>query len=107
MLRFTPMRRIFCGASLNQTPRGKIADYVTRGPRECSPIESKRRINAFRRVFALCGMAEGEPVAFLSETQSWELNVHLTELALQAVGAHLFRNADTTAKRVGTGQSTG
>ena len=29
-------------------------------------IEAKR-INAFRRVFALCGMAEGEPVATLSE----------------------------------------
>ncbi|MDP7391057.1 MAG: hypothetical protein QGH07_04310 [Alphaproteobacteria bacterium] len=52
-------------------------------------IEAKR-INAFRRVFALCGMAEGEPVAFLSETQFWELNVHLTELALQAVGARAF-----------------
>ena len=49
-------------------------------------IEAKR-INAFRRVFALCGMAEGEPVAFLSETQSQELNAHLTELALQALGA--------------------
>ena len=52
-------------------------------------IEAKR-INAFRRVFALCGMAEGEPVAFLSETQSQELNAHLTELALQAVGARAF-----------------
>ena len=52
-------------------------------------IEAKR-INAFRRVFALCGMAEGEPVAFLSETQSQELNAHLTELALQAAGPRAF-----------------
>ena len=44
-------------------------------------IEAKR-INAFRRVFALCGMAEGEPVSILSVTQSLELDVHLNELAL-------------------------
>ena len=35
-------------------------------------------------------MTEGEPFAFLSETQSRELNVYLTELALQAVGARAF-----------------
>ena len=52
-------------------------------------IEAKW-IDAFRRVFALCGVAEGEPVAILSETQSRDLNVHLTELALQALGARAF-----------------
>ena len=49
-------------------------------------IEAKW-IDAFRRVFALCGVAEGEPVAILSETQSRQLNVHLAELALARLGA--------------------
>ena len=58
-------------------------------------IEAKW-IDAFRRVFALCGVAEGEPVAILSETQSQELNAHLTELALQAAGARAYHVAMPT-----------
>ena len=41
-------------------------------------------------------MAEGEPVAILSETQSLELDVHLTELALQALGARAYHVAMPT-----------
>ena len=41
-------------------------------------------------------MAEGEPVAILSETQSLELDVHLTELALQAWGASAYHVAMPT-----------
>ena len=39
-------------------------------------------IAAFARVFALCNVARGEPVAILSETQSRPINVRLAELAL-------------------------
>lgn len=46
-----------------------------------------RWIEAFRRTFAQCGVAAGEDVAILSETQSRALNVHLAELALLALGA--------------------
>ena len=52
-------------------------------------IEAKW-IEAFRRVFELCRVTEGEAVAILSETQSRELNVRLTELALQLLGAKAF-----------------
>lgn len=52
-------------------------------------IEAKW-IESFRRVFALSGVTKGETVAILSETQSRELNVHITELALQALGARAF-----------------
>ncbi len=44
-------------------------------------------IDAFRDVFARCGVAFGDPVAILSETQSRAVNVHLAELALHALGA--------------------
>ena len=47
-------------------------------------------IDAFRRTFDLCKVGAGDPVAILSETQSRPLNVQLTELALQAVGARAF-----------------
>jgi len=47
-------------------------------------------IDAFREVFAACGVRAGEAVAILSETQSRALNVHLAELALHALGARAF-----------------
>lgn len=47
-------------------------------------------IDAFRRVFALCKVGDGDPVAILSETQSRVLNVQLAELALQSLGARAF-----------------
>ena len=52
-------------------------------------IEAKW-IEAFRRVFQLCRVADGEPVAILSETQSRQVNVELAELALQSLGARIF-----------------
>ena len=47
-------------------------------------------IDCFARVFALCRVEAGEPVAILSETQSRRLNVALAELALQRLGARAF-----------------
>jgi 2,5-dihydroxypyridine 5,6-dioxygenase len=47
-------------------------------------------IDCFARVFALCRVAPGEPVAILSETQSRGLNVALAELALLRLGARVF-----------------
>ena len=47
-------------------------------------------IDAFCRVFRLCAVNAGDPVAILSETQSRTLNVRLCELALQSLGARLF-----------------
>ncbi len=44
-------------------------------------------LDAFAEVFAACGVARGDPVAILSETQSRALNVHLAELALHGLGA--------------------
>ena len=52
-------------------------------------IEAKW-IEAFRQVFQLCRVADGEPVAILSETQSRQVNVELAELALQSLGARIF-----------------
>ena len=47
-------------------------------------------INAFAETFAMCKVADGEVVAILSETQSRELNVQLTELALLRLGARPY-----------------
>ncbi|MEE1544706.1 MAG: peptidase M29, partial [Alphaproteobacteria bacterium] len=47
-------------------------------------------INAFAEAFAMCKVADGEVVAILSETQSRELNVQLTELALLRLGARPY-----------------
>ncbi|MCG8424805.1 MAG: peptidase M29 [Proteobacteria bacterium] len=47
-------------------------------------------IAAFARVFELCKVAAGDPVAILSETQSRQINVELAELALLAVAARPF-----------------
>jgi len=52
-------------------------------------IEAKW-IETFVRVFELCGLAPGDGVAILSETQSRPVNVELAELALQRVGANPF-----------------
>jgi 2,5-dihydroxypyridine 5,6-dioxygenase len=47
-------------------------------------------IRAFARVFELCKLGKGDVVAVLSETQSRDVNVHLTELALLRLGARPF-----------------
>ena len=47
-------------------------------------------IDMFCSVFTLCKVAEGEPVAILSESQSRSLNVNLVELALLRLGARPF-----------------
>lgn len=47
-------------------------------------------IAAFVRVFELCKVAPGDPVAILAETQSRALSVHLAELALLQLGARPF-----------------
>lgn len=44
----------------------------------------------FVRTLRLCGIGEGDPVAILSETQSRDINVQLTELALFELGARAF-----------------
>ncbi len=41
-------------------------------------------VDAFRDVFELCKVTEGEEVAILSETQSRAVNVQVTELAMLA-----------------------
>ena len=52
-------------------------------------IEAKW-IDAFAQVFELCKVQRGDAVAILSETQSREINVHLSELALERLGARSF-----------------
>ena len=52
-------------------------------------IEAKW-IGAFARTFDLCKIGKGDAVAILSETQSREINVHLSELALERMGARSF-----------------
>ncbi len=52
-------------------------------------IETKW-IEAFKNQFALCGVQSGDPVAVLSESQSRQVNVHLSELALGLLGARAF-----------------
>jgi 2,5-dihydroxypyridine 5,6-dioxygenase len=47
-------------------------------------------IDAFARVFALCGVKPGEPAAVLSETQSRPVLTALSELALLSLGARAF-----------------
>jgi len=52
-------------------------------------IETKW-IEAFKHEFALCGVQPGDVVAILSESQSRQVNVHLSELALGLLGARTF-----------------
>lgn len=47
-------------------------------------------IDTFAEILARSAFGNGEPTAILSETQSRPLNVHLTELALQRLGACAF-----------------
>lgn len=58
-------------------------------------IESKW-ISAFAEVFGLCGVEPGDVCAVLSETQSRPINVQLSELALQSLGAKVFHVTLTT-----------
>lgn len=52
-------------------------------------IEAKW-IDAFVQLFELCKLEAGDAVAILSESQSRPVNVELTELALQRLGARPF-----------------
>jgi 2,5-dihydroxypyridine 5,6-dioxygenase len=52
-------------------------------------IEAKW-IDAFAEVIERCGVRRGDTAAILSETQSRQLNVQLTELALMRLGARPF-----------------
>lgn len=47
-------------------------------------------IDTFAEVFALCGVQRGDACVVLSETQSRDLNVQLSELALARLGARWF-----------------
>lgn len=47
-------------------------------------------IAMFVRTLRLCGIGAGDAVAILSETQSRQINVRLTELALYELGARAF-----------------
>lgn len=58
-------------------------------------IEAKW-ISAFAEVFQLCGVEAGDVCAVLSETQSRPVNVQLSELALQSLGAKVFHVTLTT-----------
>jgi 2,5-dihydroxypyridine 5,6-dioxygenase len=59
-------------------------------------IEAKW-VDAFVRVFRLCGVQAGESAAILSETQSRPVNVQLAELALAQLGARVFHVVLPTA----------
>ena len=52
-------------------------------------IETKW-IEVFKNQFTLCGIQPGDTVAILSETQSRQINVHLSELALGLLGTRTF-----------------
>ncbi|MBA3581860.1 MAG: peptidase M29 [Gammaproteobacteria bacterium] len=47
-------------------------------------------IDSFVYMFECCNVKKGDVVAILSETQSREINVHLSELALLRIGARPF-----------------
>jgi len=51
----------------------------------------ERWVDAFARVFSLCEVRAGDPVALLSESQSRAVNVELAELALLRLRARPFR----------------
>jgi len=59
-------------------------------------IEAKW-IDAFAQVFSLCGVEAGDVCAVLSESQSRAVNVELSELGLQRLGAEVFRITRPTA----------
>src|SRR3954466_7364161 len=73
-------RRWIAGSSPAMTPgTSMLADR----------IEGKW-IDAFCEVFARCAVKPGDTAAILSETQSRQLNVQLSELALLRLGAKPF-----------------
>ena len=47
-------------------------------------------IDAFSATFGLCGVEAGDICAVLSESQSHQVNVQLSELALARLGARVF-----------------
>lgn len=61
-------------------------------------IESKW-IDAFASTFELCGVQPGDVCAVLSESQSRAVNVELSDLALQQLGARVFRVAVPTPRQ--------
>ena len=61
-------------------------------------IEAKW-IDAFVQVFELCGVEPGDVCAVLSESQSRHVNVQLSELALQRLGAETFQISLPTRKQ--------
>ena len=64
-------------------------------------IESKW-VDAFASTFELCGVEPGDVCAVLSESQSRAINVELSDLALQRLGARVFHvTVPTPAQTVG------
>lgn len=61
-------------------------------------IESKW-IDAFASTFELCDVKPGDVCAVLSESQSREVNVELSDLALQQLGARVFRVSVPTPRQ--------
>ena len=57
----------------------------------------ERWIHAFEQVFRLCKINAGDEVAILAESQSRQVNVHLSELALLRIGARPFHISVPTA----------
>jgi 2,5-dihydroxypyridine 5,6-dioxygenase len=57
-----------------------------------------RWIDCFAEVFGRCGVAAGEAVAVLSETQSRQISVELAELALLRLGCRAFHVVIPTAR---------
>jgi 2,5-dihydroxypyridine 5,6-dioxygenase len=57
-----------------------------------------RWIQAFLRSFTLCGLKPGDTVAILSETQSRQILVQLSEIALQQIGCVCFHIVLPTPK---------
>ena len=56
-------------------------------------------IEAFTETFRLCGVTEGETAAVLSESQSRPVNIQLSDLALQRLGARVFHVGLTTPRQ--------
>jgi 2,5-dihydroxypyridine 5,6-dioxygenase len=53
-------------------------------------------LRAFERTFNLCRVQPGDVVAILSETQSRRVNIELSRLALEGMGAKVFEITLTT-----------
>jgi 2,5-dihydroxypyridine 5,6-dioxygenase len=59
-------------------------------------------IDCFAHMFALCKIGRGDEVAILSESQSRQINVQLSELALHRLGARPFHVIVPTPPQEGT-----